>query len=88
MSRFRYLLIGRFLRGHPRRWLYYTVALAAWRQYRRLTGTEPELVYRARLGRGERLDMLTAEPLPKRFQTRRWRRRLAAAALAELRARR
>lgn len=88
MSRFRFLLVSRLIRGHPRRWLYYTLAMTAWRQFRRLSGTDAEIVYRAKLRAGGRVDMLTAKPLPKRFQTRRWRRRLAAAALAELRARR
>ena len=74
--------------GRPRRWLYYTVATMLWRRLRRLSGRQPEVVYRAALGPGGRLDLLTARPLPRRFQTRRRRRWLAAAALEELRRRR
>lgn len=87
MRRARYLLLGRLLRAKPGYWLYFTLASMAWRCYKRLSGRQPEVVYRADLRRGERLDLLTAKPLPKRFQKRRWRRRIAAATLAELRAR-
>ncbi|MPY92002.1 MAG: hypothetical protein GEV08_02750 [Acidimicrobiia bacterium] len=85
MRRLRYLLLRSLVLRTPRRWLYYTAATMAWRWFRRLTGTQPEVVYRASLRRGERFDLLTDKPLPKRFQTRRRRRRVAAAARAELR---
>ena len=86
-TRYRYFFLSRFvLRGRPKRILYYTLASEVWRFYRRISGADPEYVYGVGLRPGERLDVLATPPLPKRFQTRRWRRRLAAAALAELRA--
>ncbi len=83
--RLRYLVLSRFVMGNPRRWLYYTVGMVLWRQFRKFTGNEPEILYRGRFGPGHRLDLLTARPLPGRFQTRRRRRAVAADALAELR---
>lgn len=81
-------LVSRFVLGQPRRWLYVSIAAMAWRFARRASGRQPELLYRSTLRRGERFDLLTDKPLPARFQKRRWRRRIAAAAYDELRARR
>ena len=79
------LLLRRYVLTQPRRWLYYTLFMVVLRRARRLLGQEPEIVYRAVLRRGQRLDLLTAKPLPSRYQGRKWRRRLAASSRAELR---
>ncbi len=82
--RIRRLLLSRFLRGDMRRWAMYLAASALWKRYRKLTGKEPELVYRAALGRNARFDLATSKPLPRRLRNKRVRAALDAAARADL----
>lgn len=82
--RVRRLLLSRVLRGDLRRWAIYLVVSSVWRRARKLAGREPELVYAATLGRGERLAMATSKPLPRRLRTKRVQRALEAAARTDL----
>ncbi len=84
MRRFRRLLIGRLLGGDVRRWLIYFGVTFGWRQLRKITSPEPELVYRARLRPGEQVAMATSKPLPRHLRTKRVRKALEAAARADV----
>ena len=83
--RLRRLLVSRMLRGDLRRWAIYLLVTTLWTRFRKLTGREPELVYRARLGQGGLLSMATSEPLPRRLRTKQVRKALEAASRADLR---
>ncbi|MEA3218529.1 MAG: hypothetical protein QOJ19_4685 [Acidimicrobiia bacterium] len=83
-QRLRLLLVGRVLAGDSRRWLMYLGLSALWRRLRKLRAGEPELVYRAVLSPGERLDVRTDRPLPPKLASRKLRRQLEAAYRAEL----
>jgi hypothetical protein len=80
----RTLLLGRVLAGDPRRWATYLAITTTVRLFRRATKGGPEVVYRAVLGPGHRLDLHTDRPLPRRYRSRRLKRLLAAEARAEL----
>jgi hypothetical protein len=82
--RLRFLIMGRLLAGSPRRWVLYLGLTTGIRLLRRGTKGGPEVVYRAVLGPGQLLDVHTDRPLPRRFRSRRLRKRLAAEARAEL----
>jgi hypothetical protein len=82
--RLRLLFIARFVRGDLRRWAWFLLASAGWRQIRRLAAREPELLYRARIGRGQVLAMTPSKPLPRKLRTRAVRRALEAAARGDL----
>lgn len=83
-GRLRRLVVSRLLRGDLRRWAMYLALTSIWNRYRKLSGKQPELVYRAVLGRGARVDMATSKPLPRRLRTKRVQRALEAAARADL----
>lgn len=78
------MLLGRVLGGDTRRWLVYFGVSFGWRQFRKLTASEPELLYRAKLKPGERVAMATSKPLPRHLRTKRVRKALEAAARADL----
>jgi hypothetical protein len=82
--RLRTLLIGRLLGGDARRWALYFGGLGALRGARKLLRGEPELIYTAQLPPGQRLDLLTAKPAPRRVDSRRRRKALEAQVRAEL----
>jgi hypothetical protein len=84
MRRFRRLLIGRLLGGDVRRWLIYFGVTFGWRQVRKITSPQPELVYRAKLGPGGQVAMATSKPLPRHLRTKQLRKALEAAARADL----
>lgn len=83
-ARIRRLLVARLLRGDMRRWALYLAATTVWKRYRKLSGKQPELVYRAVLGREASFAMATSKPLPRRLRTKAVRKALEAASRADL----
>lgn len=77
-------LLRRFLRGDLRRRALFMVTIWLWHRARKLGGKQPELVYRARLGRDARVSMRTSKPLPRSLPRRSARRALQVDAAREL----
>lgn len=83
-GRFRRLVVSRMLRGDVRRWAMYLVVTTLWNRYKQLSGKQPEMVYRAVLDRGARVELATSAPLPRKLRTKQVRKALEAAARADL----
>lgn len=86
MSVTRRLVMRYYVRGDLTRHASVLVAAFVWRRLRRGMRREPEQLYRAALGPGHRLGLLTARPLPGYLVDRALKRRVAAMARADLEA--